>query len=245
MRFYRPKPRAVQEAVIERRLLEIERGDWEQKVEDYRQGKLALPPIGGGMPTKDRWSLSAGLQGQASGWEIPDLVEFEYSYLNLVGATTFNGVILGIMPGTNAPLIGSPDPIGPTLTAVNGGRVVGSGAQPYFTCLSCWVFARTNAGGVYTAAAGTSLQLNVVSAGANANQASTALTAAYLVNNGTQFWTQMTITAVPAERQVSITGTAIAGIAAGFYGDVLIGTLVTTGALNIQGNDLAMILELA
>jgi hypothetical protein len=252
---FRPKSNDHREYIVGKRLEAIERGDWEQKIEDYKAGRVSVPPIGGAMPTKDRWSLVYGLQGRESGWEIPDLVEYDYAYLNLVGATTFNGMILGVMPGTNAPLIGSPDPIGTAITAAIGGRVVGSGPSPYYTCLSCWVFLRTNAGTVYTAAAGTTLTLNVVSAGANANQALTALTAAFLVNGATQFWTQMPIlTTIPAERQVSIgqpgTGavagsTVIPGVAAGYYGDVLMGQLVTTGALNIQGNSMVMVLELA
>jgi hypothetical protein len=231
----------MQEAVIEQRLKDIQSGNYQENPLWW----IGQDRRGYGMPTKDRWSLSYGLGGQNSGWEIPDLIDFEYSYLNFAGATTFNGFILGIMPGTNAPLIGSPDPIGASLAAANGGRVVGSGSQQYFTILSCWAFLRTNAGGVYTAAAGTTLALNVISAGANANQALTALTAAFSVNGATQFWTQMPIVAVPAERQVSLTGAIIPGVAQGFYGDVLQGTLVTTGALNIQGNNMAVVLELA
>jgi len=198
------------------------------------------------MPVKDRFGISLGLGNKESSWEIPDCIEYDYAYLNLAGATTYNGAILGVMPATNAAKIGSPDAIGPALAAATTSRVVGSGVNPYFSILSCWVFLRSSAGAVYVAAAGTTLQLFVCSAAQAASQLFTNLTAAFGVNGATQFWTQMAITA-PADRPVAI-GSANdpqSGICYGFYGDYLFGQLITTGALNIQGNTLVIELELA
>jgi hypothetical protein len=199
------------------------------------------------MPVKDRFGISLGLGNAQSSWEIPDLVEYDYAYLNLAGATTYNGGILGVMPGTNAAKIGSPDPLGAaTAGADTASRKSGTGLAPYFAFLSFWVFARTGAGAVYTAAAGTTLQPFVCSAVAAA-QLFTALTAAtYNVNAGTTFWTQLTLVA-PADRQVAI-GSPLdpqSGILYGFYGDFLFSQLITTGALNIQGNSLLAECELA
>lgn len=198
------------------------------------------------MPVKDRFGISLGLGMRESSWEIPDCIEYDFAYLNIGGASTYNGAILGVMPATNAQKIGSPDPIGAALAAASTSRVVGSGSQPYFSILSCWVFLRSSAGAVYTAAAGTTLQLFVCSAAQAASQLFTNLTAAFAVNGATQFWTSMLITA-PADRQISIGSTSDpqSGIAYGFYGDYLFGQLVTTGLLNIQGNSLVIELELA
>ena len=199
------------------------------------------------MPVKDRFGISLGLGNAQSSWEIPDLVEYDYAYLNLAGATTYNGGILGVMPGTNAAKIGSPDALGAaTAGADTASRKSGSGLAPYFAFLSCWVFARSSAGAVYTAAAGTTLQPFVCSAVAAA-QLFTALTAAaYNVNGGTNFWTQLALVA-PADRQVAV-GSPLdpqSGILYGFYADFLFGQLITTGALNIQSNSLLLECELA
>lgn len=202
-------------------------------------------PVGGGMPVKDKWALGFGLAGRESGWDIPDLVEYDYAFLNLAGATTYNGSIFGIMPGSNASVIGSPDSIPAALTVANGGRVVGSGGAPYASLLSAWIFARTSAGAVYAPGAGSTLQLQVVSAGANANQAATNLTAALSLATLTQFWTQQVFTAIPAERQITVGSTALTTAVALFTGDTIFGQFVVTGALNVQGNSLLYYLELA
>jgi len=198
------------------------------------------------MPVTDRFGISLGRGGSQSSWEIPDCIEYDYAYLNLAGATTYNGAILGVMPGSNASKIGSPDAIGPSLAVASTSRVVGSGSNPYFSVLSCWTFARSSAGAVYVAAAGTTVQLFVCSAAIGASQLYTNLTATFSVNGGTTFWTQQTITS-PADRIVAIGSFTDpqTGITYGFYGDYLFGQLVTTGALNIQGNSLVMELELA
>lgn len=198
------------------------------------------------MPVKDRFGIALGLAMKESSWEIPDCIEYDYAYLNLAGATTFNGGILGVMPATNAQKIGSPDPIGASLTVASTSRVVGSGAQPYFSVLSCWAFLRSSAGAVYVATAGTTLQLFVCSAAQAASQLYTNLTAAFGVNGATQFWTQLAITS-PADRTIAIGSVTDpqTGICFGFYGDYLFGQLITTGALNVQGNSMIMELELA
>jgi hypothetical protein len=198
------------------------------------------------MPIKDRFGISSALFGFSS-WEIPDLVEYDYAYLNLAGITTFPGGVIGIIPGTNANLIGSPDSIGDALTVASASRVVGSGKIPYFIILSCWVFARTAAGAVYNPAAGTTMQPFVVSAGVAATQIATALSAAALnLATLTTFWTQIALVA-PADRVIQkLSGTgAQAGIVAGYFSDFLLSTLVTTGAVNVQGNSLITVFELA
>lgn len=198
------------------------------------------------MPVKDRFGISLGLGMKESSWEIPDCIEYDYAYLNLAGATTYNGAILGVMPATNAAKIGSPDAIGPSLAVASTSRVVGSGTNPYFSILSCWIFSRSSAGAVYVASAGTTLQLFVCSAAQAASQLYTNLTPTQSIPALTQFWTQLTMTA-PADRVIAIGSFTDpqTGIVYGFYGDYLFGQLVTTGVQNIQGNSLVMELELA
>lgn len=200
------------------------------------------------MPVKDRFGLSSALDG-LSAWDIPDLVEYDYSMANIAAASTIPGLTLGITPGTNAALIGSPDPLdAATSGADTASRKSGTGSKRYFSMLSNWVYTRTSAGGVYTAAAGTTMQPFVVSAAPNSNaQLSTALSAAALAINGlVNFWNQITLVA-PADRQIqksSGTGAA-AGIVAGFWGDFIASVLVVTAALNVQGNSISMVWELA
>lgn len=244
---YRPNPPSIRDAIIERRLREIESGEWEQKVADYHAGRRPLPPIGGGMPVKDRFALSQGLAPRGeSGWDIPDLIEWDFSNLNQAAAGTALGTILPIVPGSNAQVIGSPDSIGPSLAAANGNRQAGTGQNQYATVLSAWLFSRTGAGAIYVPANTPTMQLQVVSAG-GAAQGVDNLTAALTLNAGNlpNFWNQMALT-VPASRQFTLTGLApITTAAAVFYGDVLFAALVTSVALNVQGNHLVMTLEMA
>lgn len=220
----------LHESIIHSRRLEREHG-----VEVYA------------MPIKDRFGISTALDG-FSAWEIPDLVEYDYSMANIAAASTIPGLTLGVVPGTNAGLIGSPDGLDPALAAGSVSRRVGTGSRKYFNILSCWVYTRTSAGAVYTAAAGTTMQPFVVSAApASPTQISTALSAAALAINGlTNFWNQITLVA-PADRVVQLaSGTgAAAGIVAGFWGDFIASVLVVTAGLNIQGNSISMLWELA
>lgn len=226
---------------------EIESGNWEQQVEDYKAGRRPLPPIGGGSPVKDRFALAFGLAPRGeSGWDIPDLVEWDYSTLNQAAAGTSLGTILPIMPGSNSAAIGAPDSLGPGLPAAVGNRVAGTGQAQYATVLSAWLFSRTAAGAIYVPANAPTVQLQCISA-FGAVQAVDNLTAALPLTapNLPGFWTQMTMT-VPASRQFSLTGQSPNLTAAAvFFGDVLIAALVTTIALNVQGNHLVMTLEMA
>ncbi len=199
-------------------------------------------------PVKARYAIAQALDGQ-SAWEIPDLVEYDFSMINIAAASTIPGLTLGLVPGTNAPLIGSPDGLDPaTSGADTASRKSGTGSKKYMSILSVWVFSRTSAGAVYTAAAGTTMQPFVISAApASAAQLSTALSAAALAINGlTNFWNQITLVA-PADRQISKGSPTDpqAGIVASFWGDVIASVLVVTGALNVQGNSIDMIWELA
>lgn len=244
---FRPNPPAIRDAIIERRLREIERGDWEQACEDYRAGRRPLPPIGGGSPVKDKFATAFGNPRGESGWDIPDLVEWDWSALNQAAFGTVLGSILPIMPGTNAGAIGAIDPIGPPLTAAVGNRVVGSGQWQYATVLSCWLFSRTAAGAIYVPPNSPTMQLQVVSAG-GAVQAVDNLTAALALTapNLPSFWVQMPLTAPPS-RQFSLGGgVPLTTAAAIFYGDMLFSALVTnTAPLNVQGNHLCVALEMA
>jgi hypothetical protein len=200
------------------------------------------------MPVKDRFGISTALDG-FSAWEIPDLVEYDYSMANIAAASTIPGLTLGVVPGTNAPLIGSPDPLDAATTGADTtSRKSGTGSKKYFNILSVWVYTRTSGGAVYTAAAGTTMQPFVISAAPGSSaQLSTALSAAALAINGiTNFWNQIVLVA-PADRVIQkFAGTgAQAGIVAGFWGDFIASVLVVTGALNIQGNSISMTWELA
>lgn len=243
--FYRPKPLEIQEAVLDRRLRDIESGDWQQALEDYRAGRRALPPIAGGMPVKDRFGISQGLPGQGSAWEIPDLVEFDFSLLNQAAAGSTLGTLIGITPGTNAQVIGSPDALGPSLAAAVGNRQIGTGQNQYATLLSAWLFTRTGGGAIYVPANTPTMQLQVASCGGSA-QGVDNLTAVLTLNAGNlpNFWNQFTLT-VPASRPVSLTGNLITTASALYYGDVLFANLTTSVALNVQGNHLVVVLELA
>lgn len=202
-------------------------------------------PVGGGMPVKDKWALSFGLQGRESGWDIPDLVEYDFAFLNFAAGATYNGSIFGIMPGSNASVIGSPDSIPAALTAANGGRVVGSGGAPYASLLSLWIYSRASGGTVYAPASGATLQFQVISSGQNANQAVTNLSAVQTLASLTQFWTQIPFSAIPSERQITVGTTALTTACALFTGDTVVAQLIVTAALNIQGNSLLAYLELA
>lgn len=200
------------------------------------------------MPIKDRFGISTALDG-FSAWEIPDLVEYDYSMANIAAASTIPGLTLGITPGTNAPLIGSPDPLdAATSGADTVSRKSGTGSKKYFNMLSCWVYTRTSGGAVYTAAAGTTMQPFVISSAPGSSaQLSTALSAAALSIPGVvNFWNQIAFVA-PADRVIQkFAGTgAQGGIVAGFWGDFLASVLVVTAALNIQGNSISMVWELA
>lgn len=206
---------------------------------------MYVPIIAGGSPLKSRYKISEGLGGYLSGWDIPGLVEYDFSAENIAGASTTPGLVLGLPPATNAGVIGSSDDPGPALTVATTTRAVGSGQIWYATLLASWIFSRTLAGAVYAPAAGSTLKTTVVSTAAGAVQIASDLTAAFTLAGLVTFWTRLVLT-VPAERQPSLPPLGLVATAAMlFYGDSLLSLLLTTSGLNIQGNTLANVLELA
>lgn len=198
------------------------------------------------MPTTSRFGI-AGERGGFSSWEFPNIQEIDFSTFITAGALTLNPYTMGFFPGNgNAQLIGAPDDVGPAVGIASASRAAAGGKNPMFAILSAWVLARA-AGAVYVAAAGTTINPQIHSSAATAIQVLTSLVAApYAVNGGTTFWTQLTLVA-PADRAIqksSGTGAA-SGIVQAFFGDALLTTLVTTGALTVPPNTLAVVYELA
>lgn len=193
-----------------------------------------------------RFKLSLGRGGSQAGWMVPDLANADFSHLNLAGATTLPALVLGVPNATNAAKIGSPDAIGPAQAADSASRKTGAGSNVYFTLLSAWVFARAAGGGPYNPAAGTTMQPTVHSGVAAAGLVTVLTAAALNLNTLAAFWTQLALVA-PADRAFAIGGPAdpIAGLVNFFYGEALFAQLVTTGAVNVLGNVLGAVFELA
>jgi hypothetical protein len=194
-----------------------------------------------------RFKLSLARGGSQSSWSIPDLANVDYSGLNIAGVVTLPFLVLGVPQGTNAAKIGSPDAIGAAQAADSASRKTGAGSQVYFTVLSAWVYALNAAGtGIYNPAAGTTLQPFASSGVAAAGLKAALAAAAFNLNTNPAIWSQITL-AAPADRAFAIGGPAdpIAGIVNMFFGEALLAQLVTTGAVNILGNTLGAVFELA
>jgi hypothetical protein len=199
------------------------------------------------MPGTKRWSDSLARGGSQAGWDIPSLISRDFSDLNLAGATTVPGLVFSLMPATNAAKLGSPDAYGAAIAADTASRKTATGQAIYCTLLSAWVYALIAAGtGIYVAAAGTTMQPFVASGVAAASIKTALAAAAFNLNTNPAIWSQITLVA-PADRAVAIGAPTDpqAGLVNLFYGDSLLAQLVTTGAVNVLGNTLAAVFELA
>lgn len=194
-----------------------------------------------------RFKMSLGRGGSQSGWMVPDLANVDYSGLNIAGASTLPFLVLGVPQGSNAQKIGSPDFIGGALAADTASRKTASGSSVYFTLLSAYVYALAAAGNaVYAPAAGTTAQAFASSGVAAAGIKTALMAAAFNLNTNAAIWSALTL-AAPADRAFAIGGPSdpIAGIINFFFGEALLSQLVTTGAVNILGNTLGVVFEIA
>ena len=195
---------------------------------------------------KDRFTISDGLQAKESSWRLgPCMVDFSGTVF--AGATTERQIALVLPVTTGSHKIKSPDTYptedGRVLTAITNGRQVSTGSATFAELTGVFVAHITAAGAVYSPA-GTTVQVKVSSTfGANVG-AAVNLTGAFNVTAATNGIDPVTITA-PADRQLSIEGVADATVALLFNGDVLFVELVTTGALTVDPNLLAVYLEVS
>lgn len=193
---------------------------------------------------KTRYAESLGLLSRESSWQLGSVVDF--SGVVFAGATTERQVA-AVIPVTNpSHAMGSPDnyptELGPSLTAIVNGRQISTGAAPFAVLTGVFVAHVTAAGAVYAPAATTTVQVKVSSTFTTAVGAATNLTGAFNVTTGANGIDPVTITA-PADRQVGLSGTPLATVAQLFNGDVLFVELVTTGALTVDPNIFAVMLE--
>lgn len=195
---------------------------------------------------KARWEISSGLLGKESGWDIDTMPIADFGNVNLAAAGTVRSGF-NYFPLVNpAHIIKSPDNMpfenpGGTLAAASGDRQIGSSTQPMALLVGAYLVHVTAAGAVYQPA-GTTVNVRVVN---SVNAVAGALTTLATINAATaaNFADVMPIVA-PAGRTFSPEGLPNAAAATIYNGDALFAEIVTTGALNVQGNILYIMLEI-
>lgn len=201
------------------------------------------------MAAKYKWEAFVGSPPEVQGsWDFKESTA-DFTNDNLAAAGSIVHPVLALPQTTNLQQMGEYDAYpGTALTVASGSRVIGSGGSPIAILTKAWIFARTSAGGLYQPAAGSTLTLDVVNANeaAGANQNKTNIVAAVtLATFDTAIWNPLTFQgAFPADRIAARPdGTVVPSWMYLYTGDMVIATLTTTGALNVQGNTLAVVLE--
>jgi len=217
--------------------------EWREKVEAARRNGWPLPVTGGLIKAKTE--IATGLNGRESGWDLDTVPVADFGNVNLAGAGT-------IRTGFNSfPLFnpaqavtGSTDNLPfqlSTLAATNASRIAGSSTTFLAILVGCYLVHITSGAAVYQPA-GSTVNIRTISTVTTTGGAFTTL-ATINATTATNFVDSITI-ASPAERQVATpTGTLLATAAGVFNGDSTFAELVTTGALNVQGNLLYVELE--
>jgi hypothetical protein len=188
---------------------------------------------------KTRQDISLGLLGKESGWGIGDFKIVDFS--NVANAAATFRLPAFIFPvsrpgpaGLKAVTDNYPTEQGQSLAAIVNGRQVSTGSAPFAHLVEVFLVHETLAGGVFSLGAGT-VQVKVISAfGVNVGSPVN-LTGAF--TGGVNGIDPITITA-PADRQVSIEGTALTTAAALYNGDVVYVELVA--AATVVGNIVAV-----
>lgn len=192
---------------------------------------------------KKRFAQSLGLLSSQGAWDGATQELLDLSNVNFGAAATWRFALLGLPPFTNAGNLGAQDSYPPTLAAANGSLVIGAGSTPFATLLGLYLFSRSSAGAVY-APANLNIQVDIVSAGANANQSVQNVVASTALSGLTQFWTALAMAAAPAERRMSLTGTVPANNPYNlFTGDVVLVSLIAGAAVSTQTNTLLLVAE--
>lgn len=195
---------------------------------------------------KQRFTEAFGLLGKESAWEFDNQPVADFGNVNLAGAGTVRTLFCAFPLANPAHLIKSPDnhPFespGGTLAATNASRFAGSGAQPIAVLYGAYLVRIAAGGGVYNPV-GTTVNVRAYSLVGPSGVGPTTL-ATFNAAAGINYVETIPIVA-PAERAVGIEGINNTTAAAIFDGDTLICEVVTTGALNVQGNTLAVVLQI-
>jgi hypothetical protein len=225
-----------------------EEQEWGRIVEEARRRGWPLP-VAGGVNTF-RKSLSQGFDDQASSWNFPiDVADFSSD--NFAGASS-NRYVNAMFPLTNPFHIlkssdnypsEQPAPTGGKLTVATATRAVGTGNTPIAFLVGCWLVHATGAlAGYNGAAAITAVNIRVASTSGPAAGSVGPTTVATIAPGTVNIFEAVPI-ASPADRQVGFEGVLLATLASLYNGDILLSELVTSGALNIQGNIVAVMVE--
>lgn len=194
------------------------------------------------MPVKYRQLVGPSLYGRDSSWNLGDLAVVDFSSQNFAAAGNSKVPAIICPPDTGTVPLGFNEPYPPVLAAASGNRVAGTGSSAFAVLTRGWIFSRATGGTVYAPAAGATIAVDVVSA-SGAVQAIQSVAAAVTLSGLTTFWTPFTFAAVPAERQVAPTGTALTTAVQLFNGDVVYVTFTVTALLDVRGNTLLVALE--
>jgi hypothetical protein len=201
------------------------------------------------MAAKFKWEESQGSPPGVNGsWDFKN-DSADFGGANLAAAGSVIETALALPQTTNLQQAGEYDPYPTPLAAASGTRVVGSSSQPMGLLTRAWIFARTSAGGLYQPAAGSTVTLDVVNASETAgagNQVKTNIAAAVtLATFDLAFWNPLTFASFTGTDRAAARpdGTLVPSWMYLYAGDVVIATLTTTGALNVQGNSLTVVLE--
>jgi hypothetical protein len=225
-----------------------EQHEWGRVVEECQRRGWPLP-VGGGVNTL-RKSISQGFDDQSSTWYFPiDIAD--YSSDNFAGASS-NRYVNAIFPLTNPfHTVKSADnypseqplPSGGKLTVATTSRAVGTGNTPIAFLVGAWVMHSTGAlAGYNGAAAITAVAVRVASTSGPAAGSLGPTTLATIAPGTTNILDAIPVSS-PADRQVGFEGVLLATLASLYNGDILLSELVTSGALNIQGNIVAVMVE--
>lgn len=200
------------------------------------------------MAAKFKWEEAQGSPPGVNGsWDFKN-DSADFGDANLAGAGSIIETVLAMPPSTNLGFLGEYDQYPTPLAAATGTRQIGASSQPMGCLTRAWVLARTAAGGLYQPAAGSTITLDVVNANesAGANQTKTNVVAAVtLATFDTAIWNPMTFASFTGtDRQAVGPSGLIPTNGMWLYaGDFIIATFTTTGALNVSGNTLNVVIE--
>jgi hypothetical protein len=196
---------------------------------------------------KLRYALTSGDNQAQSGWRFggDENLVAHFSQAVLAGAGSVYEVAAIIPVASGFTALGSPDPLPGVLTVASGQRQVGAGKDAVGQLVGVQVLKRAGAGGVYDPGAGVSVKVSIVSAVANADGITDVTAAFDLHVNNVNVVDTIALAAAPAERQI-LSQQKLASVVAGyrlFQGDQIIVALTAGGALDVRGNQLAVMIE--
>jgi hypothetical protein len=223
-----------------------ERQEWGRVAEEAKRRGWPLP-VGGGVNTL-RKMVSQGFEDQSASW-LFNVDTADFGQLVLAGAGTVREVN-AFYPLTNPwHTLKSPDnypseqpaPSGGKLGASLTDRKVGTGNTPIALLVGVWLVHLTPPATAYIPAAST-LQVRVDSTDGTAASSLAANLTAAATPTAAQSFDSVPITA-PTDRQFGMEGILLTTIAALFNGDILFTELVAGGALTVNPNLLAVMVE--